>query len=283
MSRGKARATLELIATCSEILEEAAPITVRGVCYKLFVRGLIPDMSTRSTQRISRILTAAREDGSIDWRQIVDDQRQVDVAATWSDPAAYVQAVERSYRKDYWQSQPVNLAVWSEKGTVGGVLAPVLDTYGVGFLVQKGLRVVHVRHVPCADGGDMTVLYVGDHDPSGLHMSEVDLPGRVERYGGWIEIERIALRRSDCDDLPGFPAAEKAKDPRYRWYVEHHGDECWELDAMDPVDLRKRVAAEIHARIDWDVRNYSATIERAEKHSMRVALDQWKATLGGTA
>ena len=38
--------------------------------------------------------------------------------------------------------------------------------------------------------------------------------------------------------LPSFPASDKKKDPRYKWFVRNYGNRCWELDAMDPNDLR---------------------------------------------
>jgi hypothetical protein len=189
-----------------------------------------------------------------------------------------VAAVEASYRKDYWSTQPESVAIWSEKGTVGGILQPVLDEFGVDFLVQKGFGSFTSVKTACV-GGQLLVLYVGDHDPSGMHMSEVDLPSRIERYDGDIVIERIALRREDCAGLPGFSATDKAKDPRYRWYVENHGDRCWELDAMDPNALRQRVAEEIKARIDWAAWDLAATTERAEKASIQTVLDQWKRSL----
>ena len=43
-----------------------------------------------------------------------------------------------SYRRDFWDQQPHRVQVWSEKGTVRGVLAPVLDHYAVGFLPVHG-------------------------------------------------------------------------------------------------------------------------------------------------
>jgi hypothetical protein len=46
--------------------------------------------------------------------------------------------VQRSYRRDRWAQQPRRLEVWSEKGTVRGMLAPVLDKYGVTFRVMHG-------------------------------------------------------------------------------------------------------------------------------------------------
>ena len=53
--------------------------------------------------------------------------------ASWSacragdDPAAFVRTVSRAYRRDFWKQQPKRVEVWSEKGTVRGVLQPVLD------------------------------------------------------------------------------------------------------------------------------------------------------------
>ena len=42
--RGRAAKSIKLIEAMAEIAEECAPITVRGVCYKLFTRGLIASM-----------------------------------------------------------------------------------------------------------------------------------------------------------------------------------------------------------------------------------------------
>ena len=82
--RGKAQATLVLEQAILEIVEERAPITVRGVCYALFVRELIPTWRW-ATQRISRIMTEMRE-RALDWTKIVDGSRAVKRARTWSDP-----------------------------------------------------------------------------------------------------------------------------------------------------------------------------------------------------
>ena len=42
--RGKAQKSLELIDAAREILEEIQPASVRAVCYRLFVAGLIANM-----------------------------------------------------------------------------------------------------------------------------------------------------------------------------------------------------------------------------------------------
>ncbi|MDY0068249.1 MAG: hypothetical protein RBS02_17955, partial [Steroidobacteraceae bacterium] len=111
-------------------------ITVRGVCYALFTRGTLPDMSTNSTGKISRIMTEMRETDALLWTRIVDGSRSVQAINQWKDPAAIIRAAIGQYRRDNWQDQPVRVEVWSEKSTVGGVLGPVLDELGVTFRVM---------------------------------------------------------------------------------------------------------------------------------------------------
>jgi hypothetical protein len=121
------------------------------------------------------------------------------------------------------------------------------------------------------------VLYVGDWDPSGLYMSEHDLPNRLERYGGeHVELKRIALLREDVAGLPSFPAADKKGDTRYRWFVENYGHRCWELDAMDPRHLRQRVEQEIRALIEPVAWERCDRVNRAEQASLRTILAGWR-------
>ena len=62
----------------------------------------------------------------------------IERVSTWANPAEYARCVAQSYRRDFWDQQPHRVQVWSEKGTVRGVLAPVLDDYAVGFLPVHG-------------------------------------------------------------------------------------------------------------------------------------------------
>src|SRR5262249_20255126 len=139
------------------------------------------------------------------------------------------------------------------KGTVRGVLAPVLDQYGVGFNPVHGFNSATAVHDIAIDddGRPLIVLYVGDYDPSGMCMSESDLPGRLPEYGGdHVKLRRLALMSEQTRGLVSFPASDKVKDPRYKWFVSRYGDHCWELDAMDPNDLRVCVEAAIKELIE---------------------------------
>ena len=277
--RGRAQRSLDLIDAMYEIARAAQPITGRGIGYKLFTSCWIPSMSRSDMQRVYRLLKEAREEGKIPWEWVVDETRSIEQVSTWSDPAEYARCVARSYRRDFWNQQPHRVQVWSEKGTVRGVLAPVLDEYAVGFLPVHGFSSATTAHdiAKDNDGRDLIVLYVGDLDPSGMFMSEEDLPTRFAKYNGeHITLRRIALTGNQLVGLPSFPASDKRKDPRHRWFVRNFGRRCWELDAMDPNDLRTCVEEEIRELIEPAAWERCEIVNRAERDSLRNVLDRWR-------
>ena len=260
------------------IAEAAKPITGRGVGYKLFTARLSPSMSDNDMQRVYRLLKEAREERIIPWKWIVDESRDEEGDPTWSDPEEYTDCVISGYRRDYWNQQPVRIIVVSEKGTVRGLLRPVLDKYGVKFRVMHGFSsATAVKDIADDfDGRPLIILYVGDWDPSGLYMSERDLPERFSRYGGHhVQLKRIALMRDHLAGLPSFPATDKKKDPRYKWFVENYGKRCWELDALDPNELRACVEIEILKHIEPIAWERCKVTEAAERKSLQTFLSGW--------
>ena len=231
-------------------------------------------------QRVYRLLKQAREQNIIPWKWIVDETRSLEKVSAWDDPEDYARTVARSYRRDFWNQQPHRIQVWSEKGTVRGVLAPVLDRYAVGFMPVHGFSSATAAHdiAEDDDGRDLNVLYVGDYDPSGMFMSEEDLPARFEKYEGYhIKQRRIALRAIQLASLPSFPASDKRKDPRYKWFVSRYSKRCWELDAMDPNDLRECVERAIVELIEPVAWQRCEVVNKAEQESLRDILKGWKA------
>jgi hypothetical protein len=253
---------------------------VRGVAYQLFTRGLSEGMGDKCVRNVSRLLVIAREKGIIPWKWIVDETRQEERVSSWNGLDDFGETVVRGYRKDFWQRQESWLKVYSEKATVGGIVRPVLNEFAVGFQVLHGFGSATSLHDVAEESliGDRTleILYIGDFDPSGMHMSEVDLPGRVEKYSGVVDITRIALTRPDCTDaLPSFDVETKRRDPRYAWFKHHYGSRCWELDAMNPNDLRERLRNEIIRRIDMDAWAHCQTTEAAERESLNAYVRAW--------
>ena len=273
--RGLSEERKRRIEAAYDILEEIQPTSVRAVCYRLFTEGSISSMAVRETQKVSSDLVLAREEGLVPWTWIVDETREAERVSQWHGLADYGETVLRAYRKDFWQHQPVHIEVWSEKGTVRGTLAPVLDEFAITFRVMHGFggasAVYNIAQETNNADRPFLAFYVGDYDPSGMFMSERDLPERLERYGGDATIERLALTEDDILDpkLPGFPAEDKRRDPRYTWFTETYGDRCWELDALSPPILRERVRNAIAAEIDTVAWERCRKVEAEERKSLR--------------
>jgi hypothetical protein len=299
--RGKTAATIEFINACYRILEEIQPASIRAVAYQLFIRHLLPSMQKTHTNKVSTQLVYAREQGIVDWDWIVDEGREEERTLVWDDVQECVEYTQRTYRRDYWLEQPIRIAVWSEKGTVRGTLAPVLNAYQVPFLATHGHNSATLTHDTAMreqyDQRKWVVLYVGDYDPSGMDMSERDLPERLARYGSDVQIIRLAIVADDLRTLPTFDSrakeeetarrygakTKKGKDPRRAWFEQHYGRTCCELDALNPNELRRRVEGAIIDHIDVPAWRRMKEIEQVECDSLREILNKWQPSMSGLA
>jgi len=303
--RGRANTTKNLMGAMVQIAQSIKPCSVRALAYQLFNRKLIASMSKNDVATVSRLSVIAREEGQLPWEWVVDTTRQEEKVATWDDPEAYARTVQRSYRRNKWTAQPKHISVWSEKATVEGTLRPVPEKYEVPFQVLHGWS----GATPVWDAAlgnlyrkqETLILYVGDFDPSGLAMSEMDLPRRLARYSSetpteeisiaraWaemgyvgLELRRIALTHEHIKQLgkgTRFAAASKSKDTRYEWFARLHGQWCWELDALSPVDLRQCVADAIEAELDREAWDRYARAEEAERQVIMSTCESWRSIL----
>lgn len=281
MGRGRSQSSHNIIDAAVAVVEECQPITVRGVAYKLFAMGLIKSMKTSEYRKVQRLVLEAREEGIINWEYIVDDGRPTQRPSVFASPRSFTNAVESSWRADPWVEQGVRVELISEKSTVAGVLAPVLNKLAVPFRPFKGFTsgtaAWRLSDDSTNDDDDrpLVCLYLGDHDPSGRYMSDVDLPERIQRYGGDVELVRIALTEEDLPTLPSFDVSTKTGDPRTPWFRRRFGTKCYELDAMDPDDLRRRVRERVEGYIDKDAWGLVETANRAVSNSLAVCMKAW--------
>jgi hypothetical protein len=60
-----------------------------------------------------------------------------------------------------------------------------------------------------------------------------------------------------------------------KWFVKNYGERCWELDAMDPRDLRNGVQNAITALIDRELWEEQEAHQEREKKSIEALLRWW--------
>lgn len=130
-------------------------------------------------------------------------------------------------------------------------------------------------------GQETLIIYLGDHDPSGLDMSDGDIPKRFEtflsKYGqSPVEVNRVALNWDQIEQYQPPPNPAKETDSRFAAYQDQFGDESWELDALDPNTLLTLIQDAIDAIKDQDAFEERAALEAGQRRILTAASERWE-------
>ena len=74
----------ELFNHAVGVLNEEAPITLRGLLYRIVSAGLLPDTTATSYNRLKRLMGWGREVGKIPMSMIVDNLRETVKPSSWT-------------------------------------------------------------------------------------------------------------------------------------------------------------------------------------------------------
>jgi hypothetical protein len=267
--------TLTIIDQANTIIDEyreqGFTLTLRQLFYQYVSRDLIRNLQSEY-KRLGSILNDARLAGLVDWSAMEDRTRNVDRPSLWDSPAEILEAVGEQYKRNPWDDQTVRPEVWIEKEALAGVIVPVCDRWRVprlscrGYMSQSEQYAAGKRFGRYLDDGlRPVVLHLGDHDPSGLNMTE-DNRDRLGMFAGAdVEIRRLALNMDQVERYNPPPNPAKETDSRFTGYESQFGDKCWELDALDPRTIDQLIDREIRGLIDrnaWDKVMAAEKIER---------------------
>lgn len=268
--------TLALIEYVNTIVDDyhaqGFTLSVRQIYYQLVARDLVPN-TERSYKRVASIINDGRLAGMIDWDAIEDRGRDVILQTRWDSTGQILQAAAKGYHMDKWVGQDQRVFVIVEKAALQGVLQGVCREWDVPLLAARGypsvsvLRDMALEHLRGAkrQGQGLLILHLGDHDPSGIDMTR-DLDDRLSMFAGSIDLQRIALTRDQIDDQQPPPNPAKTTDSRFASYRAEHGDESWELDALQPQYLVDLVTEHIMSAVDvhtWEQRENFVEEKRA--------------------
>lgn len=277
MAQGEWESTTQLVEEATAILAEQSPMTIRQLFYRLVSNGTIEN-SRNDYQRVSSIMTKARNDGRIAFDAIVDRSRPEYMPNVFRDAAQYGYVVSRGYRKDYWAMQPQRCEVWVEKDSIIGSIQDITDELGVTVRVGRGFlsttKAYDLAALINAGAKPMTVFYLGDHDPSGRFI-EIDLHDRIAAYGAEFEMTRLAIYASDIAAFHLPPLRVKEKDSRSARFVRQYGSECVELDALPPVELRRRIEQAVRLLLNREQWERAITVEKVELKSIQEIVARW--------
>lgn len=275
-----------LIAQANEIIDlyeaDRIQLTLRQLYYQFVARNWIPN-SEKSYKNLGGVISDGRLAGLIDWEAIDDLGREPSIPGFYDDRAQFVDYLKKSaetgYVLDHWKGQECYVELWVEKQALSSVLKPIAQRFQVGFMMNKGyssqtaMYDASKRFIAAAEGNPdldddesghrdskrCVLLYAGDHDPSGEDMVR-DIDDRLRMFGADVEVIKIALTMAQIEQHGCPPNPTKTTDARAKAYIEKFGHESWEVDALDPKEMRRVAERAIKKHLDVDA--YNAIIEQ---------------------
>ncbi len=272
-----------LAAIASELAVECQPITLRGLFYRIVSTGYLPSTDKTHYNRVGGVLKRLRRAGIIPYQWIVDSLRSTEKPSSWSGLTDFTDTVRTAYRKDFWHHLDDYVHIICEKDAISGTIAPVTREFDVRLSPIRGYISDSFAHEIGAQWREIEkpihAYYLGDFDPSGFDL-ERDLRAKLTEHSGrWFEWERLAVLPTDFEDQKLIPLAPKKSDKRCRKFIQEHGSQCAEVDAIDPTELRRRVRAAITRWVPNEQWERLQTVERLERETFASTL----ATLGASS
>jgi hypothetical protein len=321
VSRDFSEASERTIDLANKILAEYArqgyDLTLRQLYYQFVARGLIANKDTEY-KKLGSVINDARLAGRIDWDHITDRTRNLRSNPHWETPESIIESCAAQFQHDKWKTQRNYVEVWVEKDALVGVLQVACQPLDVpyfscrGYTSQSEMWAASQRLLKQARAGkQITIIHLGDHDPSGVDMSR-DIEDRIklflehhlmrdhikkdkvandiregETIEDWISrtgykaaheiftLNRIALNMAQVREYDPPPNPAKITDSRATGYIAEHGGESWELDALEPAVLTALIQNEVFALRDIDEWELAVEREDEAKEQLKKCAERW--------
>jgi hypothetical protein len=281
---GKAMAVIEdAERLLNSYARQGYNITLRTLYYQFIARDLFPEsrrdatLGTKNTEKnykwLGKLVSDARIAGLLDWDHLQDAGREHHGGDSgWGEPRNIIRYGADNYNITRWDGQAHYVEVWVEKQALEDIVSRPCLRWNISYFACKGYVSQSSMHdaskrlkaVRAKTERDLTIIHLGDHDPSGIDMTR-DIQDRMRMFGVRVKVVRIALNMSQVEQYDPPPSPAKITDSRAASYIEEFGDDSWELDALEPQILDSMIEDEITSRLDmslWQQREDQETQER---------------------
>jgi hypothetical protein len=278
------RPFLDAILRILEEYRESWPLSVRQVHYYLLndpplTHAAKPDSAYRNEQqyykKADELITRARLSREIPFDAIHDPTRPM---ATWDvhpQPGPFIRreldGFLKRYYRDLMQSQPNHIEVVGEKNTIAGALRPVAMEYTIPYCIGRGYSSLPPRWAMTqrflrSGKEDLILLVLADFDPEGEDIGRSFAQSMRDDFGiANIHPVKVTLTQDQVEEL-GLPPAMKAKpkSSRRKKFVERHGENVFELEAIPPDTLQQYLRDAIDQVLDVDAFNAEVDSEKKD-------------------
>jgi hypothetical protein len=259
------------------------PLTERQIHYALLndpplVHAKKPGSTYRNTLKCYKslcdLVTRARLDGSIPFHAIEDPTRPVRVWKFHANVGSFIRhemdQFLKGYYRDLQQSQPNHIEIVGEKNTIDSIIRPVAEEFCIPMTIGRGYCSLPPRQAMAdryEDSGKdkLIILVLSDFDPEGediVHSFARSLRDDFDVFD--VAAVKVALTADQVRQMR-LPPRMKAKQSssRYGKFVQRHGEDVFELEAVPPERLQALLRQSIDSVLD--IQAYNAEID-AKKH-----------------
>jgi hypothetical protein len=266
-----------------EIVERNRPCSVRQVYYvgigRLWEKDTGGDRT--SYNDVVRNLGVMRENGELPWGWLTDSTRRGLFATMYDSLDDALARMQEHYKRNLWASQARRVEVWAESDSTASLVDSVVLKLGVGMYSCRGQAGKEFAHSAAMTylriRKPVTILYLGDWDPSGLAIPR-SLEERLNRYARGavpIEFRRLAVTPEQVreHDLQRHDVnTSDASYPRFAAECRLVGlaeQDAVEVEAFPPGVLRDLVEEQLYDLVE-DVAAWNATLdyEQAEREQL---------------
>jgi hypothetical protein len=244
-------------------------------------------------KKLGKILDDCRYAGLIDWDQIVDRTREPQSNYTVEGIPDALQKTVDHYTLDRQKHQNIHVEVWTEKDALSEIFWRSASKYGLTLSINKGnistsaIHNAYERFIERVQNNqEVKILYFGDHDPSGLDMVR-DIDERLHFMfengnhadiwaSDYFELIPIGLNKQQIKKYKLPPNPVKLTDSRTPGYIEKHGQNCWEVDALAPNVLTSILETNILKHIDADLYGEQLVQEQKDKQKLTGLIKKFK-------
>ena len=255
------KSTLNRLNAVDEILVEYSdylPLTIRQIYYRLVGKDLI-GKTDKEYKNLCEMLNIARRARRISMESIRDDGFSGGFCVYdgyWGTDWFYrdISRIARGYERDKQETQDGIIVALCEAGGMVPQLQKIANPYSVCVKSSGGFDSTTVKHSMGQEWGKfrpITVLHIGDYDPSGECMFDAlneDVMAFAEHYGNRIEFIRIA---ATADQIKTYQL--ETKPPKDSSHQQKKGmTETVQAESLDPATLADIFRQAIESRMDMD-------------------------------
>jgi hypothetical protein len=301
--------SLKLIEIANTVLdeysEEGYELTLRQLYYQFIARDIFPEdrrwsrrggkwvkdpNGTKNAEPnykwLGSIISNGRLCGLVDWNSIIDRTRKFQINSHWDTPAEIIEDAARWYQRDSRETQDNYVEVWVEKDALIGIVEQTCDPLDVGYFSCRGFvsqsamwkAALRLKRQEEIWGKTTTILHLGDLDPSGIDMTR-DIKDRLEMFGSKVHVNRIALEMFQVRKYGPPPNYAKATDSRYKTYRDEYGEQCWELDALEPQVIEDLITKHVKDLTIQSRRTKIIKQQEDEREQIEIVPINWDAIM----